>query len=61
MSKGRYNAILRRIIAGDKALREATDQHRDAWYPEYLSLFEELRDVYNAIGEPLADPWAGYK
>lgn len=56
----RYNSVLAQIERGDAALRRATDEQREVWYPRFLALLEELRDLYNAIGEPLADPWEGY-
>lgn len=60
-TKRQYNAILARVQRAEAWLEANSDDTRysKAW-DKYMALFEDLRQLYNASGEALTDPYAGY-
>jgi len=59
--KQQYNAVLERIHRGELWLKgNADDPVYAENYDRFAALFDELRILYNAIGEPLEDPFAIY-
>ncbi|MDL2318237.1 hypothetical protein LJC74_03995 [Eubacteriales bacterium OttesenSCG-928-A19] len=61
-SKQEYNKVLGRIEAGTAWLKdnEGSPEY-DRAYDLFLALYEELRLLYVAIGEPLDDPMRGWQ
>jgi hypothetical protein len=60
-AKQQYDAVLERIHRGEAWLKaNADDPQCDGFYTAFLSLFDDLKALYHAIDEPLADPFAGY-
>lgn len=62
-AKGKYNHTLQRIQKGEEWLKEhdENDAKYQKAYAGYLALYENLRKLYVAISEPLADPMTGYE
>lgn len=61
-TKQQYNAILERAQkAGEWLLSNPDDPRYERAYDAYLAMFEDLKQLYNAVGEALADPYAGYE
>ena len=61
-SKRQYNAILERIHKGEAWLR--ANAHHPAYemqYTRFLVLFDDLKELYTIINEPLEDPYKGYQ
>lgn len=60
-SKQQYNAVMERIHKGEIWLKVNADNPRyEEHYARFTALFNNLRDLYNAINEPLVDPFMGY-
>lgn len=57
-----YNALLERIHKADAWLRENEhDPRYEHSYAAFMKLFEDLRQLYNAIGDPPDDPMTGFE
>jgi len=53
---------LGRIHRGEAWLLSHSDDPRyDAHYARFTALFDDLRELYNAVGEVLEDPFVGYQ
>ena len=61
VGKQQYNAVLERIHRGELWLKGNTSDPRyEENYAKFLVLFDDLRILYNAVGETLAEPFAMY-
>lgn len=61
-SKREYNVVLERIRKGDAWLKE-NEQHPlyASHFNRFVAMFDDLKELYNAISETLDDPMTGYE
>lgn len=61
-TKQQYNAILERAKKAEEWLVSNPDDPRyERAYDAYLAMFDDLKQLYNAVGEAMTDPYAGYE